>query len=229
MRRRHTNRTYEAELDGLRTDLIAMAGRVEHLIAQSVRTFVSGDAKAAKAAIFLDRRINQAEVEIDEQCLGLLARRQPMGPDLRFITRAMKMVTDLERIADLAVNVCERTVQLAELDHATEELAKDIPEMGDIVMRMVRDAINAFVHADSDLAHAVIQQDDELDRLYQHVFRGVLAQMNQDPVITERGIHLQSAAKFLERMGDHATNLAEQVVFLVDGTDIRHEGKLAIL
>lgn len=224
--RRHIDREYEAELESLRKELLRMAGRVEEMIEESVHAFESRDAELAQRTLESDHRINQAERDLDERCLIVLAKRQPMGSDLRFITLCLKMVTDLERIADLAVNLCERTLQLAALPPVAPALDGNIARMASIVRSMVKDAIDAFVRADVVLAEDVLRRDDEVDELYHRSFRKVLARMVQDAALVERGIHVQSAAKFLERMGDHATNLAEQVVFMVKGTDIRHAGKL---
>lgn len=223
--RRHIDREFDAELGLLREELLAMAGRVELMIAESVRAFEGRDAGLAERTIETDHKVNQAEMELDDLCLVVLARRQPMGEDLRFITLCLKMVTDLERIADLAVNVCERTVQLARLPAVSPAFGASIGRMASLVQSMVKDAIDAFVRGDAALAEAVVARDDEVDDLYHQIFRKVLARMAQDASLVERGIHVQSAAKFLERMGDHSTNLAEQVVFMLKGKDIRHAGK----
>lgn len=203
-----------------------MAGHVEAMSAQSVRAFETRDGVLAEGTIEEDHKVNQAEIDIDQQCLVVLARRQPMGPELRFITFCLKMVTDLERIADLAVNICERTMQLAELDPVQPPFDVDIPKMAGVVQSIVKDAIDAFIHEDTARAEEVVARDDEVDELYHQTFRKVLARMLEDSAVVERGIHVQSVAKFLERMGDHSTNLAEQVVYMVKGRDIRHLGKL---
>lgn len=222
--RRHIDREFEAELSSLREELLVMAGRVESMIEASVRAFETRDTELARRTIESDHKVNQAEIDLDELCLVVLAKRQPMGPDLRFITLCLKMVTDLERIADLAVNVCERTIQLAALEKVV--FGVEVGRMGKLVQSMVKDAIDAFVRDDTQLAEQVVQRDDEVDEQYHQIFRKVLSRMIQDASVVERGIHVQSAAKFLERMGDHSTNLAEQVVYMVKGKDIRHVGKL---
>lgn len=224
MIRKHTDRTYEAELQQLRERILLMAGTVEEMIVRSVRALVDGDAERARRTIEIDAKVNRFERETDELCLLILAKRQPLGSDLRFITLALKMVTDLERIGDLAVNICERAIDLSEGERF--DSFSDIVRMAEIAQQMVTAAIDAFVRGDAERAREVLDRDDELDDLYHHVFRAVLAQMLLDQSLIERGIHVQSVAKVLERIGDHGTNLAEQVVFMVDGTDIRHEGKL---
>lgn len=224
MTRAHTNRGYEEELSELRERVLVMAGRVEKMISDSIQALVERDSELAASTIEQDHLVNRAEIEADEMCLEILARRQPMASDLRFITLALKMVTDLERIADLAVNICERALQL----NAEEQLKPfvGIPKMAGIVRSMVKDAIDAFVAKDAVKAQAVIDRDDEVDDLYRDVFRELLAIMIGEPTAVECGIHMQSVAKYLERMGDHGTNLAELVVFMVKGKDIRHVGKL---
>ena len=202
-----------------------MASRVEEMIATSVRAVTERDPELARKTISIDRQVNADEVSTDEMCLLILAKRQPVAGDLRFVTLALKMVTDLERIGDLAVSISERAIQLA-----TEPSIKpydDIPKMAVVVQAMVRGAIDAFVSRDAEKAKAVIARDDEVDELYHKVFRELLAVMTKDGSLVERGIHVQSVAKYLERMGDHSTNLAEQVVFMVEAIDIRHAGKRA--
>ena len=219
----HTDRVYEHELKTLRERLLRMAGRVEQMIADSVRSLVEQDVQLARRTIEADRLVDRAEVETDELCLVILAKRQPVASDLRFITLSLKMVTDLERIGDLAVNICERAIDLGREPPLKPWV--DVPRMASIAQGMVRDAIDAFVAGDTDRAQSVVDRDDELDELYTRVFRELLSTMLHDGSKVERGIHAQSVAKWLERMGDHATNLAEQVVFMVKGKDIRHVAK----
>ncbi|MEY4547214.1 MAG: hypothetical protein RL685_3409 [Pseudomonadota bacterium] len=223
MFKRHTDREYDNELQRLRERILRMAGRVEQMIADSVRALVEQDVELARQTILADRFVDRAEMETDELCLVILARRQPVASDLRFITLSLKMVTDLERIGDLAVNICERAIDLGN-DPPLKPWV-DVPRMASIVQAMVRDAIDAFVAGDAERAQSVVDRDPALDELYGRVFRELLAAMLDDGSKVERGIHAQSVAKWLERMGDHATNLAEQVVFMVKGKDIRHLAK----
>jgi phosphate transport system protein len=212
-------REYEQELNGIRGSLLRMAGRVEQMIGEAGRALVQRDVDLALATIADDREVDRAELDIDEGCLHLLARRQSTVSDLRFVTLAMKMVTDLERIADLAVNICERAVDLAA---APVVVHPQIPEMTARVERMVRAAIDAFVQRDAAKAHEVIRGDALLDADYHVVFQDLLEQMQTDPAHLHEWIHVQSVAKWLERMGDHSVNLAEMVIFLLEGRDIRH-------
>ena len=221
---RHTSSDYETDLEDLRRRLLQMAGRVENMIAQSIQSLVTRDADLARETITQDGRVNTDEIELDAMCMALLACRQPMASDLRFITITLKMVTDLERIADLAVNISERAIDLQPQEAPAPYI--DIPKMDVLVRSMLRDAIDAFITRDIDAASRVLEQDDEVDDLYHKVFRHILQLMNEGLELSE-GIALQSVAKILERMGDHATNLAEHVIFMVGGEDVRHEGKLS--
>ncbi|MEZ4267388.1 MAG: phosphate signaling complex protein PhoU [Myxococcota bacterium] len=220
----HSNREYEAELQELRQAILEMGGRIEEMIRDCMRSLIERDSDLARRTIAADAQVNRLEIDTDELCLRILARRQPMASDLRFISIAFKMVTDLERIGDLAVNVAERAIDL----NAQPELKpyEDTQRMADIVREMVSGAIEAFIAYDAESAAAIIARDDEVDELYHSIFRDILSLMLADLSVVERGIHIQSTAKFLERIGDHATNLAEQVIFMAKGRDVRHEGKL---
>lgn len=218
--RRHTDQGYDRDLQEIRERLLAMADRVERMIADAVQALVEDDEALARATIDADRRVDRDEVEIDGLCLTLLACRQPMASDLRFVTFTLKMVTDLERIGDLAVNVCERVLILCTQPRLAPYV--DIPAMGSIVSGMVSGAIDAFVARDPAAAQQIIARDDEVDERYRKVIRHLFELMRKDPSNLERGIHVQAVGKYLERMGDHATNLAEQAVFMLRGEDIRH-------
>ncbi len=215
---------YETELRRLRELILLMAGKVEKMIAQSVKALVDHDIGLANDTIEADHQVNHDEIKSDELCLIILAKRQPMALDLRFITLALKMVTDLERIGDLAVNIAERVTDLGS-ELLLPKLYVDIPRMAAIVQSMIRDAIDAFVAGDVEKAHDVVDRDDEVDELYTRIFRELLGIMRDESKV-KHGMHIQSVAKVLERMADHCTNLAEQVIFMVKGKDIRHIGKL---
>ncbi len=223
MPRTHTDREFEAELAMLRERILLMAGRVEEMIALAMRALVEGDPDLARATIARDARVNHDEIEIDEKCLTLLARWQPMASDLRFITHASKMVTDLERMGDLAVNISERVLDLHEAGY--EGPFVRIPRMAAIVQEMLHGAVDAFVAGDAERAEAVLARDDEVDALYHDIFLGLLGRMSAGTEPVTRCVSVQNIAKYLERIGDHATNLAEQVIFVVRGRDVRHAGK----
>jgi phosphate transport system protein len=224
MKREHTDREYEAELRKLREQILLMGARVEEMIAHSARALVDRDSDLAHRTIDSDHQINRIEVDTDDLCLRILAKRQPVASDLRFITIAMKMVTDLERIGDLGVNICERVIEL----NAEPPLKPyvDLPKMAEIVQGMVREALDAFVNRDAEHAQRVIERDATLDAYYAQIFRELLTYMMEDGRNIYRATRVQSIAKYLERMGDHATNLAEMVVFMVKGKDIRHLGRI---
>jgi phosphate transport system protein len=223
MTRGHTDREYEEQLQSLRERLLKMAGLVEQMIVDSVRATLEGNKNLARETIERDHSVNRLEVESDELCLLILAKRQPLASDLRFVTLSLKMVTDLERIGDLAVNICERAIDLPDTPEPWPW--EKIERMARAVRAMIRDAIEAFVDRDVDKAQTVHARDDEVDRLYWDIFREVLDVMRKQPNMMHQGIHVQSIAKFIERMGDHGTNLAEQVVFMIKGKDIRHMGR----
>ena len=217
----HFDREYEGQLEEVRDGLLRMAGVVEQMIVDSVKSALTQDRVLARETIDRDATVNRLEVESDEHCLVILARRQPVAGDLRFVTLALKMVTDLERIGDLAVNIAERAVDLA--DHPQHPWPWDkIENLARLVRTMIRDAIQAFVDRDPAKAHEVIGRDEQADELYWSIFRSALDVMRKVPDSVQDGVHFQSIAKFLERIGDHATNLAEQVIFMIKGKDIRH-------
>lgn len=210
----------QEEYKNLKENLLTMATLVQTAIKESVRSLVERDSDAARAVIEGDKLINSYDVKIDEECIRLLALCQPMGKDLRFITTAMKITTDLERIADNAVNIAERALELNE-----EPILKpyiDVPRMSQISRGMVGDAIDAFIREDKHLALDVIMRDDEMDDLNEAVCLEVTAIMTRDPGTISRGTKITYVSKYLERIGDHATNIAEMVVYMIEGRIIRH-------
>ena len=215
MKREHTDRKYAAELWDLRERLLLMAGRVEQMIKQAVEAVVGRDIELARATIQLDRQVNRDEIETDELCLLILAKWQPMATDLRFITLALKMVTDLERIGDLAVNICERALDLGEAPPLKPYI--DLPRMSDLAIAMVREGLDAFTTANADMARAVIDRDQGMDDLYDQVYRELLVYMLSDPRTIERATYLMWVAHNLERIADRVTNICERVVYLVEG------------
>ncbi len=222
--REHTNREYEGELRRLRELLLLMGAKVEDMINGSLRSLTERDSSLAERMIAADRKIDQMEMEIDEHCMQVLARRQPVASDLRFLTTALKLVTDLERIGDLGVNISERVLELN--GEPPLKPYVDMPNMAREVQEMLHEALDAFVAADVEKAEGVIARDKNIDAYYSQIFRELLTYMMEDPRNIFRASRLQSIAKYLERIGDHATNLGELVVFMVKGKDIRHAGKL---
>jgi phosphate transport system protein len=208
------------ELGHLKGMLVKMAALVESAIQNGVQSLVERNSDLARSVIEGDHKVNALDVQIDEECIRLLALKQPMGKDLRFITTAMKITSDLERIGDNAVNIAERALELNE-----EPLLKpyiDIPRMSRISRGMVRDTINAFINEDTQLAKDVIMRDDEVDDLNEMVWKELMFIMTQDHSTVSRGVKISYVSKYIERIADHATNIAETVIYMVEGKIIRH-------
>jgi len=201
-------RPFDEELKSLKEKLLEMAARAEEQIALAVRGLKDREEKLACQV--LDR----------EECMRFLALRQPMATDLRFITSAMKISSDLERIADLAVNIAERTIDLLKQPELKPLI--DIPRMAEMAQAMVRDALNAFVNGDEALARDVCQRDDQVDQLNDQVFRELLTYMMQEPGTISRAVDLILVGRHLERIADHATNIGEDVIYMVRGKTIKH-------
>ena len=215
-----TQRHFDEELSDLKTKLLRMAGQTEDQIDQALTALVTRDSALARQVIERDHQINALDVEIDEESIRLLALHQPAARDLRLVTTAMKIATELERISDLAENVCERAIELNEEPQLKPYI--DIPMMGKMARMMVKQSIDAFVKEDAALARKVLTDDDFVDDLMEQLFRELLSYMIEDTRTISRAIRLSFIAKYLERMADHATNIAELVVYLVEGKIIRH-------
>ncbi|MCL2313631.1 MAG: phosphate signaling complex protein PhoU [Proteobacteria bacterium] len=221
---KHTVQEYDGELRKIREQLLFMGAKVEEMIAGGLKALLERDSELAHRVMELDSEVNKLELDIDELCLRVLARRQPVASDLRAVTTVMKMVTDLERIGDLGVNICERVMELNMVPPLKPYM--DLPHMAEIAQGMVRSALDAFVNRDVEQAKQVIEKDQTLDSYYGQIFREMLTYMMEDVRNIYRATKIQSVSKYLERIGDHATNLAEMVVFMVKATDIRHKGRL---
>jgi len=217
----HTSAEFELELREIRGQLVAMGARCERAVQLALDAFLTRDASKAVEVAAIDDRVNQDEMQIDEMAVRVLALRQPVAYDLRFVTSTLKFVTDLERIADEAVNVAERVETLARASALPPVFG--IPKMGEVVQRMLREALDAFVEGDVERARVVLTTDDEVDALYGETLRSTLAWMAEHPTEIPYAMCVASAAKYLERIADHATNLAEHVVFLERGDDVRHQ------
>ena len=215
-----TQRHFDDELADLKTTLLRMAGLAEDQIDKALTALVTRDSGLARHVIERDHQVNTLDVEIDEECIRLLALHQPAARDLRLVTTAMKISTELERISDLAENVSERTIELNEEPQLKPYI--DIPLMGKMARMMVKESIDAFVKDDAALARKVLTDDDFVDDLMEQLFRELLSFMLEDTRTISRAIRLSFIAKYLERMADHATNIAELVVYLVEGKIIRH-------
>lgn len=215
---------YQSELRKLRDQLLLMGANVEEMISSSARALVGRDSDLARRMIEHDHAVNRLELETDQLCLRILALRHPLPSDLRFITIALKLVTDLERIGDLAVNVCERVIELNQDPPLSSY--RDLSKMADAARSMLREALDAFVQGDAWRAQRVLEQDRTVDAYNAQIFRELMADMTENPKNIHRATRVLSIAKAIERIGDHATNVAEMVIFMVKGEDIRHLGHL---
>ncbi len=211
---------FHRQMEQLKEDLLKMAGLVEEAIHEATRALVSRDAALARTVIQNDRRINALENQIEGHCIKLLATQQPVAVDLRFITSAMKINTFLERMGDQAVNLAERSLELMEMDWV--EVPGTLEQMAAIAQGMTRRCLDAFVRRDVSLAYAVCSRDDELDSLNRDLLEEMLNWMMREQRLVRRGVELIISGRHLERIGDEATNISEEVVFLVEGTIIRH-------
>lgn len=216
----HTIRQYEEELRQIKEKVLRLGGLVEEGIANSIKALVNRDSNLARTIIENDHIINGLEVEIDELCLKVLALRQPAASDLRLITTAIKIITDLERIGDMAVNLSERVLELNEEPPLKPYI--DIPRMAEAAQRMLKESLDAFVNGDTELATRVLTEDDFVDDLNRQIFRELLTFMIEEPNTISRAMKILFISKYLERIADHATNIAEIVVFMVKGKVIRH-------
>jgi phosphate transport system protein len=218
--RAHIDRHYDEELQELRHHLLEMGGLVEKQIADAIRALVERDDEFARLIIERDRTVNRMEVQLDDMCLRLLALHQPAARDLRLITTALKINTDLERAGDMAENICERVLELCREPQLKPLI--DLPRMAAIAQGMLRQSLDAFVREDTELALQVCHQDDEVDQLADQLLRELLTFMLEDPHTISRALRLIFISKYLERLADHATNIAEMVIFMVKGKSIRH-------
>jgi len=219
----HTSKVYEQELRSLREKLVLMGTLAEEMIQKGIEAYNSRDSELARNTVKVDRRINRLECEVDEMCMRILAMRQPVASDLRFITTALKIVTDLERIGDLGVNICERVTELN--DEPPLPPMAELTALADDAIGTVHEALDTLVSRDVDHAQDLLSRDDTIDERYARLFTALLQTMHDDPTTIFRATRVQSIAKYLERIADHAMNIAEDVVFLVRGKDIRHPNK----
>jgi phosphate transport system protein len=211
---------FDEELRSLKERVLRIGSLVEAAIRNSVRSLVERNSDLARKVIENDHKVNALDVEIDEECIRLIALRQPKAKDLRFITTAMKITTDLERMGDLAVNIAERAIELNEEPQLKPYI--DVPRMAEITEAMVRDALDALVKGCSKIPYEVIKRDDEVDDLNAQVFNELLFFMIQDPGTVSRATRISYVSKYLERIADHATNIAEMVIYMCEGKIIRH-------
>lgn len=219
----HTDRRYEEGLGRLKEFILQMGGAVEEMIALAMKGLVERNDKVAQEVLLKEPQVNELEMTIDDHCIELLALHQPAASDLRLITIGLKVSKDLERMGDLAVNICENAMVINKEPQLKPYL--DLPQMAAIAQKMVKDSLDAFVKRDALLAEKVCEMDDAVDELNDKIETELIGIMQKDPVTISRGTHLIAVAKHLERVADHATNIAEEVIFMVQGKDIRHGKK----
>jgi phosphate transport system protein len=213
-------RHFDQDLDLLKQKLVFMASLAESMIFKAIKSLIERQDSLIQEVCKDEEKVNLLQIEIDELCLKLLALKQPMATDLRFITSAMKINSELERIADMAVNITQRTAVLIKQPQLKPYI--DIPRMADLAQKMVKDSLDSFIKQDVELARSILKRDDEIDVLKDQIFRELLTFMISDTSSIPRALELILVSRHLERIADHATNIAEDVVYLVQGKDIRH-------
>ena len=216
---------YREELGNLRETVLRMGGLIEQMTHRAIQALVERKIEMLAEVKAMETQVNQLHIDIDEICLEMIALRQPTAADLRFIAAAMKINTDMERIGDQAINITERAEHLLTVPPVKPLI--DIPRMADIAKEMLRDALDAFVNGNDELAYDAIKKDDLVDQLKDQVFRELLTYMMADPTTIPRALDLILVSRHLERIADHATNICEDVIFMVKGKDVRHQGPLA--
>jgi phosphate transport system protein len=220
----HTSQAFEVELAEVRRQLLAMGEQVDQVVEASGRALLERNVELANQIIVGDRETDSMELEIDHLCLEILARRQPLAGDLRLLTSALKLVVDLERVGDLGVSIAERVVELGSEPPLVPY--DDLMVMLTTARGMVSEALRALVQQDVAGANRVIDKDDVVDAYYGQIFNHVVGRMREDPDNISRATRIQAISKYIERIGDHATNIAERVIFILTGEDVRHLGRL---
>ena len=218
----HISHKFDEEMESLRNQVLKMGGLVEQQISGAIEALQETDAASAEKIILRDHKVNALEVTIDEACAQILARRQPAATDLRMVVAVIKTITDLERIGDEAEKIAKMALSLAEDDASFSSRYAGIRHLGDQVKRMVHDVLDAYARLDVDAALKVVRDDDEADKEYQDLIRMLITYMMEDPRSISEVLDVIWAARALERIGDHAKNIGEYVIYLVKGKDIRH-------
>jgi phosphate transport system protein len=222
--REHTSKQFEQQLRTLKDKLLLMGHHAEKMIADSIQVLVERKPSLAEDVINSDDELDQLELGIDNLCYQILALEQPVARDLRFIATALKIVRDIERIGDIAVNISERAAELIQEPELKRLI--DLPIMAEASQRILKESLDAFVNSDAELAEKVIRDDQFIDDCYETIFRELLTYMMEDTKYISRALKVIFIAKHLERVGDHSSNIAEMVIFLVRGQDIRHGTRL---
>jgi len=218
----HISEQYNAELEDVRSQVLAMGGLVEQQIADAMEALENLDSELGENVVYTDHKVNAMEVRIDEQCNWIIARRQPTASDLRLLVTIIKIITDLERIGDEAEKIGHMAAMLADANGDYYAQHDEIQYLGQEVRQMLHDALDAFARLDHVEATKIARRDDKVDRQYENILRKIITYMMEDPRTITRNMNVIWAVRALERIGDHATNICEYIIFLVQGKDVRH-------
>lgn len=217
----HISQQFENELQGIRSRVLAMGGLVEQQVANAMTALITGDSELAREVLMRDDEVNSLEVSIDEECIQIIALRQPTAGDLRLVTGILKTITDLERIGDESVRIGRMAINLSEKDRPKRNY-RELQNLGNRVRGMLRDALDAFARFDLDMALRVAKEDQEVDAEYEAILRQLMTYMMEDTRAVTRVIDMMWSARSLERIGDHAHNVCEHIIYLVEGKNVRH-------
>jgi phosphate transport system protein len=224
----HTLKQFDAELEAVRARVLQMGGLVEEQIVRAMESLANGNTQMAVRVVDDDHRVNALEVAIDEDCSTIIARRQPAASDLRMLMMVVKTITDLERIGDEAAKIARMTQLIYEADRPFVPRTTEVRHMADIALGMLRNALDAFARLDLAVSAKVVRQDDRVDDAFRAILRQLITFMMEDPRTISHAIEILFIAKAIERIGDHAKNMSEYVVYMVKGKDVRHTGAEAI-
>lgn len=217
----HISQQFEKELQDIRSLVLAMGGLIEQQVSNAKKALLTGDSELAREVIASDEEVNALEVSIDEECIQIIALRQPTASDLRLVAGILKTITDLERIGDESVSIARMAMNLSEKDRPKTNY-RELQAMGNHVSGMLHDALDAFARFDAEQAMKVAQEDREIDAEYEGVIRQLITYMMEDPRAVTKAIDMMWSARSLERIGDHASNICEHIIYLVEGKDVRH-------
>lgn len=218
----HVSSQFDEDLNRLRTHVLQMGGLVETQVAAAIEAYSSGEVTSVKAIVEADRKVNELEKAIDDDCAHIIAKRQPAASDLRLVLGISKIVTDLERAGDEAKKIAKGVRRIYEAGHVPSQYGVGVRHLADAALNMIRQALDAFARLDAGLSVSVIRADDEVDVEFKSIIRQLITHMMEDPRTITVSIDIISIARAVERIGDHAKNISEQVVFVVEGRDIRH-------
>jgi len=224
----HTLKQFDAELEAVRARVLQMGGLVEEQIARAMESLSSGNTQLAVQVVEDDHRVNALEVAIDEECSTIIARRQPAAVDLRMLMMVVKTITDLERIGDEAAKIARMTQLIYEADRPFVPRTSDVRHMADVALAMLRNALDSFARLDLTVAAKVVRQDESVDDAFRGILRQLITFMMEDPRTISHTLEILFIAKAIERIGDHAKNMSEYVVYMVKGKDVRHTGPEAV-